>query len=123
MRERLREEKMTDKYERDYARVDGQPLIGTGELPQHPTEAVSTTAPENADLIHELRASRFFGCCMNGCKTNAPTCERCVFSERIIAKLAALPVSPSAQECAAKDVARAIREQVTDLRSHGGETR
>jgi hypothetical protein len=40
-----------------------------------------------AELIQELRSTRFFGCCTNGCKTDAPTCQRCKFIARIIIAL------------------------------------
>jgi hypothetical protein len=31
------------------------------------------------EQIQDLRRMRFFGCTVNGCKTDAPTCERCLF--------------------------------------------
>lgn len=41
----MRNEKMHED-ERDVSRVDEQPLTGSGELPQLPTEDASSTAPE-----------------------------------------------------------------------------
>lgn len=69
--------------------------LGAERAEQPKKDAARAASPQQEhELIHDLRRARFFGCCTNGCETDTPTCERCLFIAKVIAEL-----TPLAEVC------------------------
>jgi hypothetical protein len=70
-------------FDREQCAKDVDELV-TAELGKLEQRVIALTPPpallkQLGEQIQDLRRMRFFRCSTNGCKTDAPTCEACLF--------------------------------------------